>query len=53
MLHVAKYKPESPPNTGTVYVPILGKIRNYNLANTFSVVPVHASMRAWIYDGIK
>jgi len=34
----------------TVYVPILGKIRNYNLANTVSVVLAHASLKAGIYD---
>jgi tRNA(Leu) C34 or U34 (ribose-2'-O)-methylase TrmL len=33
-----------------VYVPILGKIRNYNLANTVSVVLAHASLKAGIYD---
>jgi tRNA (cytidine/uridine-2'-O-)-methyltransferase len=37
----------------TVYVPILGKIRNYNLANTVSVVLAHASLKAGIYDSIK
>ena len=37
----------------TVYVPILGKIRNYNLANTVSVVLAHASLKAGIYDRIK
>ena len=36
---------------GQVYVPILGNIRNYNLANTVSVVLAHASLRAGIYDG--
>jgi hypothetical protein len=29
---------------------LLGKIRNYNLANTVSVVLAHASLRAGIYD---
>ena len=37
----------------TVYVPILGKIRNYNLANTVSVVLAHASLKAGIYDSRK
>jgi tRNA (cytidine/uridine-2'-O-)-methyltransferase len=34
----------------TVYVPILGKIRSYNLANTVSVVIAHACLKAGIYD---
>ena len=37
----------------TVYVPILGKIRNYNLANTVSVVLAHASLKAGIYDSLE
>ena len=34
----------------TVYVPILGKIRNYNLANTVSMVLAHASLKAGRYE---
>ena len=34
----------------TVYVPMLGKIRNYNLANTVSVVLAHASLKAGRYE---
>lgn len=34
----------------TVRVPILGKVRNYNLSNTVSVVLAHASLKAGIYD---
>ncbi len=33
----------------TLYVPILGKIRNYNLSNTVSVVLAHAILKAGIY----
>jgi tRNA (cytidine/uridine-2'-O-)-methyltransferase len=35
----------------TVYIPILGRIRNYNLSNTVSLVLGHASLKAGIYDG--
>ena len=34
----------------TVYVPMAGRIRNYNLANTVSVVLAQASLRAGIYE---
>lgn len=34
----------------TVYIPILGRIRNYNLANSVSVVLAQASLRAGLYD---
>ena len=34
----------------SIYVPILGKVRSYNLANTVSVILAHASLRAGIYD---
>ncbi|HEX8948943.1 MAG TPA: tRNA (cytidine(34)-2'-O)-methyltransferase [Dissulfurispiraceae bacterium] len=34
----------------TVFVPILGKVRNYNLSNTVSVVLAHASLKAGIYE---
>lgn len=34
----------------TVYVPMLGKIRNYNLANVVSIVLSQASLHAGIYD---
>lgn len=34
----------------TVYVPMHGRIRNYNLANTVSVVLAQASLKAGMYD---
>jgi len=34
----------------TVYVPMIGKIRSYNLANTAGIVLAHASLKAGIYD---
>jgi tRNA (cytidine/uridine-2'-O-)-methyltransferase len=34
----------------TVYLPIIGNVRNYNLANTVSVVLAHASLKAGIFD---
>jgi tRNA (cytidine/uridine-2'-O-)-methyltransferase len=34
----------------TVYVPMPGRIRNYNLANTVSVVLAQASLKAGVYD---
>jgi len=34
----------------TVYVPILGKVRSYNLANTVSLVLAHASLKSGLYD---
>lgn len=34
----------------TVYVPILGNVRNYNLSNTVSIVLAHASLRAGMYE---
>ncbi len=34
----------------TVYVPIIGNVRSYNLANTVSVVLAHASWKSGIYD---
>ncbi len=34
----------------TLYVPILGNIRSYNLANTAGIVLAHASLKAGIYD---
>ena len=34
----------------TVYVPMPGPVRNYNLANTVSVVLAHASLKSGIYD---
>lgn len=34
----------------TVYVPMPGRIRNYNLANTVSVVLAQANLTAGIYD---
>ena len=37
----------------TVHVPILGKVRSYNLANTVSIVLAEASLKAGIYDGDK
>jgi tRNA (cytidine/uridine-2'-O-)-methyltransferase len=37
----------------TVYVPILGRIRSYNLANTVSVVLAHASKEAGIYESAE
>jgi tRNA (cytidine/uridine-2'-O-)-methyltransferase len=35
----------------TVYVPIIGKVRSYNLANTVSIVLAEASLKSGIYDG--
>jgi len=34
----------------TVYVPILGKVRSYNLANTVSVLLAQASLKAGMFD---
>ncbi len=34
----------------TVYVPMPGKIRSYNLANTVGIVLAHASLKAGIYE---
>ena len=34
----------------TVYVPMIGRIRSYNLANTAGIVLAHASLKAGIYD---
>jgi tRNA (cytidine/uridine-2'-O-)-methyltransferase len=34
----------------TVYVPILGNVRSYNLANTVSVVLAQASLNAGMYE---
>ena len=34
----------------TVYVPIMGKVRSYNLANTVSVVLANASLISGLYD---
>jgi tRNA (cytidine/uridine-2'-O-)-methyltransferase len=34
----------------TVYLPMPGKIRSYNLANTVAIVLTHASLKAGIYD---
>jgi tRNA (cytidine/uridine-2'-O-)-methyltransferase len=34
----------------TVHVPMIGKIRSYNLANTAGIVLAHASLKAGIYD---
>ncbi len=34
----------------TVYVPLLGKVRSYNLANTVSIVLAQASLKAGLYD---
>lgn len=34
----------------TLYIPMLGKIRNYNLANTVSVVLAHAALKAGMFD---
>ncbi len=34
----------------TVYVPLLGKVRSYNLANTVSIVLAQASSKAGLYD---
>lgn len=36
-----------------VRVPIMGKIRSYNLANTVSVVLAQASLHAGIYDALE
>lgn len=37
-------------NDRTVHVPILGKVRSYNLANTVSIVLAQASLISGIYD---
>jgi tRNA (cytidine/uridine-2'-O-)-methyltransferase len=34
----------------TVYVPILGKVRSYNLANTVSIILAQASLTAGLYN---
>ena len=34
----------------TVYLPMPGKIRSYNLANTVAIILTHASLKAGIYD---
>ncbi len=34
----------------TVFVPILGKVRSYNLANTVSIILAEASLRSGQYD---
>lgn len=34
----------------TVYVPILGRVRSYNLANTVGILLAQASLKAGIYD---
>ena len=36
----------------TLYVPIIGNVRSYNLANTVSVLLAHASLKAGIYDRV-
>jgi tRNA (cytidine/uridine-2'-O-)-methyltransferase len=36
-------------NKRTVLVPILGKVRSYNLANTVSIILAHASLKAGLY----
>jgi tRNA (cytidine/uridine-2'-O-)-methyltransferase len=36
----------------TVYIPMPGKIRNYNLANTVSIILAHSSLKAGIYGGV-
>jgi tRNA (cytidine/uridine-2'-O-)-methyltransferase len=33
----------------TLYVPIIGRIRNYNLSNTVSIVLSHASLKAGLF----
>jgi len=37
------------PDT-TLYIPIIGKIRSYNLANTAGIILAQASLKAGIYD---
>ena len=37
----------------TVYVPMIGNIRSYNLANTAGIILAHASLKAGIYDENK
>lgn len=37
----------------TVYVPILGKVRSYNLANTAGIVLAQASLKAGLYEKAK
>jgi len=37
----------------TVYVPMIGRIRSYNLANTAGIVLAHASLKAGIYDNSR
>ena len=34
----------------TLYVPIIGNVRSYNLANTVSIILAEASMKAGVYD---
>jgi len=34
----------------SVFVPMIGEVRNYNLANTVSVVLAHATLKAGLYD---
>jgi tRNA (cytidine/uridine-2'-O-)-methyltransferase len=34
----------------SVYVPIIGSVRNYNLSNTVSIVLAHASLKAGVFD---
>ncbi len=34
----------------TIFVPIIGNVRSYNLANTVSVVLAHASLKSGIFD---
>ena len=37
----------------TVYLPVLGKVRSYNLAKTVSIVLAEANLRAGLYDGVE
>jgi tRNA (cytidine/uridine-2'-O-)-methyltransferase len=37
----------------TLYIPIIGKIRSYNLANTAGIILAQASLKAGIYDQIS
>ncbi len=34
----------------SVYIPIMGNVRNYNLSNTVSIILAHASLKAGTYD---
>lgn len=34
----------------SVFVPMIGRVRNYNLANTVSVILAHATLKAGLYD---